>query len=222
MKKCTNCKVSIFDDTNVCPLCRQVLHGEYHEGVEPVYPDLRMAFSRVRLAENIILFLSLMAEAILFTVEYMRGGGYTWSLLVGLCLIYVNAVLRMSIIGTSGYMFKTISGLIFTVAVLYGVDYTTGYRGWSMELVYPAGVLLLNLAVMLLMLINRRNWQSYIMVQLLAVLLSLIPLLLLHMQLIHFPYLALVAFGVSVFYFLGTVIIGDYRARTELRRRFHV
>ena len=35
-------------------------------------------------------------------------------------------------------------------------------------------------------------------------------------------YLCLVAFAASGFLFLGTLIIGDKRARTELKRRFHV
>ena len=36
------------------------------------------------------------------------------------------------------------------------------------------------------------------------------------------PILALLAFAFSAALFLGTLIIGDRRARTELRRRFHV
>ena len=36
------------------------------------------------------------------------------------------------------------------------------------------------------------------------------------------PILAVLAFAFSAALFLGTLIIGDRRARTELRRRFHV
>ena len=39
---------------------------------------------------------------------------------------------------------------------------------------------------------------------------------------IDFPYIAIVAMGASLFLFLGTLIIGDYRARSELKRRFHI
>ena len=60
------------------------------------------------------------------------------------------------------------------------------------------------------------------MSELLTILLSIVPVVLLQMRIIHFPYLAWWSLGVSVFLFLGTLILGDQRARTELKRRFHI
>jgi hypothetical protein len=60
------------------------------------------------------------------------------------------------------------------------------------------------------------------MLQILTILMSLIPVILLAVGIVTFPYLALIAFGVSVFLFLGTLIMGDQRAKTELKRRFHI
>ena len=71
------------------------------------------------------------------------------------------------------------------------------------------------------MIINRRNWQSYMMVQIFTILLSLVPIILLALGVIHFQYMALTALAVSVFIFVGTLILGDERARSELKRRFH-
>jgi hypothetical protein len=39
---------------------------------------------------------------------------------------------------------------------------------------------------------------------------------------VTFSWLAVIACAVSVFIFLGTLIIGDERARTEMKRRFHI
>ena len=73
-----------------------------------------------------------------------------------------------------------------------------------------------------LMCVNRRNWQSYIMWQIFMILCSFVPIILYLTGIIYVPYLALAALGTSVFLFLGTLIIGDRRARVELKRRFHI
>ena len=65
-------------------------------------------------------------------------------------------------------------------------------------------------------------WQSYIMWQIFMILCSFVPIILYLTGIIYVPYLALAALGTSVFLFLGTLIIGDRRARVELKRRFHI
>ena len=54
------------------------------------------------------------------------------------------------------------------------------------------------------------------------ILCSVVPLVLYAVGIVTAPILALLAFAFSTALFLGTLIIGDRRARTELRRRFHV
>jgi ABC-type glycerol-3-phosphate transport system permease component len=71
------------------------------------------------------------------------------------------------------------------------------------------------------MIVNRRNWQSYLMWQLLMVLCGLLPMILYLKGLEHNVYLSFMPLAVSGAIFLGTVIIGDRRARMELIRRFH-
>jgi hypothetical protein len=187
-----------------------------------MYPNARIAVRRFRFFENLILFLSIVAESILLTVNYMVESRIWWSLIVGLILFYGNVVLRLAIIGRAGYQFKTVSLVVVAIAVFVGIDYLTGYKGWSINFVYPAAVILVDLSIMILMIVNRRNWQSYMMLQILTILMSLIPVILLAVGIVTFPYLALIAFGVSVFLFLGTLIMGDQRAKTELKRRFHI
>ena len=196
-----------MDDTDRCPLCKNVLDSTGEPGVN-TYPNAIGVNRKFRLLENLLLFLSIVAGCLMIAINHMLDADVAWSLVVCLILIYANAVLRMAIIGKYGYMFKTLSLVILAVLML---DY-----------VLPLGVLLIDLALLILTLVNRRNWQSYMMAQILAILLSLIPVGLRLGGIIKFPYLAWIAFGTSVFLFLGTLIIGDRRARTELKRRFHV
>ena len=68
---------------------------------------------------------------------------------------------------------------------------------------------------------NRRHWQSYMMWQIFMILCSIIPAVLFLTDMEHNLYLAFAPLVFSAAIFLGTLIIGDRRARTELTRRFH-
>lgn len=221
MSKCKNCGVEILDRTQKCPFCQCVLEtGD--GGPEPMYPDVRVTVRRFRFFENLVLFLSILAETVLLAINYMMDSAMWWSLIVGLILIYANVVLRLAVVGRSGYQFKTVSLVVMAVLILLLIDYLTSYRGWAVNYVYPSAVLLMDLGILVLMIVNHRNWQSYMMIQLLTILMSLVPVILLAVGVVTFPYLALIALFVSVFLFLGTLILGDQRARTELKRRFHI
>ena len=102
-----------------------------------------------------------------------------------------------------------------------GIDFVIGYRGWSLDFAIPSGILVVDVVIIVCMIFNRRNWQSYIMWQLLMILFSLIPPALFLTGLERNPYTAFLPLALSSAIFLGTMIIGDHRAVVELKRRFH-
>lgn len=186
------------------------------------YPDVKGASRKYRLLENIILFLSIVGQIVLTTVDYMTDHEINWSFIVLLVVIYANVTLRLAIVGRNGYIFKIVSTFVFTVLFLEGIDLLTGASGWALTFVFPSAILAMVIATIILMIVNIRNWQSYMMMQLFLVLMSVIAMILVAVKVIWFPYLAMGAMGASLFLFLGTLIIGDKRARTELKRRFHI
>lgn len=186
------------------------------------YPDVKGASRKYRLLENIILFVSIVGQIVMTTVDYMTDREINWSIIVLLVVIYANVTLRLAIVGRNGYIFKIVSTFVFTVLFLEGVDLLTGASGWALTFVFPSAILAMVIATIILMIVNIRNWQSYMMMQLFLVLMSVIAMILVAVKVIWFPYLAMGAMGASLFLFLGTLIIGDKRARTELKRRFHI
>ena len=220
MSRCKQCKIEILDETERCPLCGSVL--EHTTDMENMYPDVKIRARRMQLLSRIYLFLSIVAEAILVVINYYGEFETAWSLVTGLILFYGYLVIRFAILGKTGYIEKTIVLTLIAILCLIAIDFASGYRGWSVRYVFPAAIIAVDAGILLLMIFNRRNWQSYIMWQIFMILCSLIPLILYWLGIIYVPYLALAALGASVFLFLGTVIIGDRRARVELKRRFHI
>ena len=221
MSKCKKCNLEILDDTNQCPFCKHVL--EKATGTEKnSYPNARVAVKRFRLFSNIVLFLSILATCLCIYADYRLKPNFGWSLVVMLVLIYVNVLLRLSLVGKSSYQFKVLSLVVMGILVFVGIDFLTRYRCWSVNYVLPSGIIFIDGGILVLMIVNHRNWQSYMMMQILMILASIVPLVLMYYQVISNGIWTLIAFAFSVFLFLGTLIIGDRRARTELKRRFHI
>ena len=220
MSRCKQCNVEILDETERCPLCHSVLEKTVE--VENMYPNVRTMTRRLALLSRIYLFVAILVEALLIYLNVLSGSEMFWSAMPGLAMLYGYLVLRYAILGKSGYKGKIIVLTLIAILMVVAIDFVVGYRGWSVNYALPSAILLVDAGILILMCINRRNWQSYMMWQIFMILCSVVPLVLYAVGIVTAPILALLAFAFSAALFLGTLIIGDRRARTELRRRFHV
>ena len=220
MIRCKQCNVEILDETERCPLCHSVLEKTVE--VENMYPNVRTMTRRLALLSRIYLFVAILVEALLIYLNVLSDSEMFWSAIPGLAMLYGYLVLRYAILGKSGYKGKIIVLTLIAILMVVAIDFVVGYRGWSVNYALPSAILLVDAGILILMCINRRNWQSYMMWQIFMILCSVVPLVLYAVGIVTAPILALLAFAFSAALFLGTLIIGDRRARTELRRRFHV
>ena len=220
MSRCKQCNVEILDETERCPLCHSVLEKTVE--VENMYPNVRTMTRRLALLSRIYLFVAILVEALLIYLNVLSDSEMFWSAIPGLARLYGYLVLRYAILGKSGYKGKIIVLTLIAILMVVAIDFVVGYRGWSVNYALPSAILLVDTGILILMCINRRNWQSYMMWQIFMILCSVVPLVLYAVGIVTAPLLALLAFAFSTALFLGTLIIGDRRARTELRRRFHV
>ena len=220
MSRCKQCNVEILDETERCPLCHSVLEKTVE--VENMYPNVRTMTRRLALLSRIYLFVAILVEALLIYLNVLSDSEMFWSAIPGLAMLYGYLVLRYAILGKSGYKGKIIVLTRIAILMVVAIDFVVGYRGWSVNYALPSAILLVDAGILILMCINRRNWQSYMMWQIFMILCSVVPLVLYAVGIVTAPLLALLAFAFSTALFLGTLIIGDRRARTELRRRFHV
>ncbi len=220
MSRCKQCNVEILDETERCPLCHSVLEKTVE--VENMYPNVRTMTRRLALLSRIYLFVAILVEALLIYLNVLSDSEMFWSAIPGLAMLYGYLVLRYAILGKSGYKGKIIVLTLIAILMVVAIDFVVGYRGWSVNYALPSAILLVDAGILILMCINRRNWQSYMMWQIFMILCSVVPLVLYAVGIVTAPLLAVLAFAFSAALFLGTLIIGDRRARTELRRRFHV
>jgi len=215
------CKVEILDKTDKCPLCNHVLEWDGSEK-DDLYPNARIQRRKYQFLENIFLFASIVLWIVIFAIDYITDPNNLWSFTVGLVILFANVLLRLTILGKSSYMAKIIWTIIIGMAFLIEADFLTGNNGWGVNFAMPTALLIWDIAIVILMLfVNRRNWQSYIIDQLTALLASVVMLVLMLMKVITFPYYAFGVQVITILLFIGTLILGDRKAREELKRRFH-
>ncbi len=221
MSRCRQCNVKILDDAQICPLCKCVVEQE--EEMENAYPDIRLRARKLNLAVRIFLFAAILMEALFIYLDWKYDNGIRWSVITGAGFAYLYFVAKFAVLNdNAGYRSKFLALTFLGVLYVILIDFVIGYHGWSVNFVLPGGLLLVDAFILALMFINRRNWQSYIMLEIGMIFLSAVPLLLRWLNIVTETFISGFAFAVSVFLFLGTLIIGDRRARSELKRRFHV
>ena len=176
MSRCKQCNVEILDETERCPLCHSVLEKTVE--VENMYPNVRTMTRRLALLSRIYLFVAILVEALLIYLNVLSDSEMFWSAIPGLAMLYGYLVLRYAILGKSGYKGKIIVLTLIAILMVVAIDFVVGYRGWSVNYALPSAILLVDAGILILMCINRRNWQSYMMWQIFMILCSIVPVIL--------------------------------------------
>lgn len=223
MNKCLHCGVKIMDQTDVCPLCQCVVEQEDDDMAKERYPDIRLKGRRLELVSRIALFLAIVLGALAVTLNYILDSEMWWSVIVVGALAYLMLFLFYIIANEhAGYRSKVMIGAVCGAADLVVIDYVLGFGHWSLDYVIPLVLLAMDIMIIVAMFINIRNWQSYLLFQIVMILCSGVCVVLSLSGVIRHPVMSYVALGLSSVMFLATFIIGGRRARNELKRRFHV
>ena len=219
-RRCSHCGVKIMDLTEKCPLCNGIL--EPGEDGSDTYPDVVQRSRKLGLFLRILMAFWVVVTAVCALINYYTYDGVLWSAIVSVTIFYVVFIIYLMSYTNVGYLGRIFTSVILAVVLVVSVDVLTGFHGWSVDYVIPGGLLVIDIAIMIIRFINHKNWQSYMYVQFIVVLLGFIPILLVRIGLVHHPKFSVAAFFTSVLLFITTLIIGGRAARAELRRRFHI
>lgn len=226
MSRCKRCGIRILDDTLLCPLCRTVLteEGQEEKTGEQNYPNVKKKTRKFQKAGRILLFLSLALEAVLILVNYLTFSSVPryWSVITGGVTAYLILTLWNLLGHRQGHIRQIYTQIFVVMGLLVLIDVSLGWRGWSLEFGLPCIIFGLTAAIVICMCVNSSAWQNYVLMQLAAVFLSAIDLLLHLTGVLHHTVLAWIAFALSLLLWSGTMIIGDRKAKNELKRKFHI
>ena len=168
--------MEISDETERCPLCGSVL--EYTGEVENMYPDVRVHTRKMTMISKIYLFCALLVEVLLIYINVVTESQIAWSAITGLGFFYGYMLIRFAILGKTGYRAKITVLTLMAILIVIAIDFLVGYRGWSVNYALPSAIILVDVGIIICMIVNRRNWQSYMMWQIFMILCSIVPVIL--------------------------------------------
>ncbi len=225
-KECVKCGVILLDGEDVCPLCRGVAKNCPDRGRVIYrgqgYPELWAKIRAQRVVRRIILFLVLAADIICGVVNFQVNPRSHWSFLVFGAGAAVFHLYSLYVNQFCGYLARINWTIVDVLLFCVLCDWVMGFQGWSTSFALPSAIFCCNVIVLLLMIVNRRYWYSYMLYEIANIILSGLLFVLVGFGLMKQPILAESALIISVLVFLGTVLIGGADARKELERRFHI
>ena len=248
-KRCIRCNVDIIDDAIECPLCHGVLEeniqvenelGESsqeesdmddvtkdgdlaeHESKSLTYPDVSTKLKITRLILRIVLFAAIVAEAVVLLVNYMTFNGVYWSFIVGVSLVYGCLSLYYALRKRRSLQRIIIFQMFMIIIMFIALDYLLGFRGWSYRYAIPVLLAAVDVGVVVLMIVAIEGWQTYIITEILTLLMSIGLMITIYIKQNVFSMFSLLSTLLTGMIFLGTVMFGERMISNEIIRRFKV
>ena len=222
MTTCDQCHVILVDQEEVCPLCHHTTVKAEGEKRTINYPNVHLKKQRERFLLQIYMAVAVVVFVVGLIVNYYDRTYGFWSIILGGGLVYTYLSLRISFSSKTGHRGKLISLTIFAILLIVGIDIEQGYTGWSVNYCLPIAIGFLNITIIVLIFVNHRNWPSYLIFQI-GIIATCLVFFVLHLTgALTEPRLSVMVSVASILCFVCTLIIGGERARTELKRRFHI
>lgn len=221
MKYCNKCRLEIIDDSIVCPLCKAVTEDMGLEHQASAYPEANIDFKKFHFLKRVFVFLSIVAVITSIVLNVVFYDGFLWSLITVAAIIYlwvgISHALGHHINIASKILAQSVLGSLFIVLI----DFLVGFRGWSVSFVIPSIFIVSDLAVVILILVNRMDFRNYLLYQFAIALLGLFPTVLFLISQIGHPAMVIISAAVSLLTLIGTTTLGDKTVKTEIKKRFH-
>lgn len=187
-----------------------------------MYPEIHYDAVKWKKLVNLFYAVLIAMAAILGVINCAVGTEFLWSGIAIACMGYTAVTVRYSIMRHANLGSKIMIQTIGAQALLVVTDHLLGYSGWSVNYAIPSTILFADIAIVFLIIVNRLNWQSYLMYQITITIFSFIPIILWALGWITKPEMAIITVIISVLILTLVVLMGDRSVKKELIRRFHL
>lgn len=221
MLRCEMCGVTVGNPRKYCPLCQSELVGTIGEERES-YPEIPTVYSQFQLFFKILIFFSIVcgSASVIINLFFPQTG--LWSLIVLASIFYVWATLFTAVRRKSRISKKILYQFVVVSLLVFAIDRSYGYQGWSVNYVIPAAHVTALLSMTVIAIIQRLRFREYLIHIYITAFLGLIPLVLvlLKWSTVLWPSLTCTVF--SLVALLAMAVFRTKESKDELEKRFHV
>lgn len=219
MKYCSKCQMKVQNQLNNCPLCGQSLESVEFE-IERDYPEQFAKKRRFSIRKSII-FLAMMIISFSFISGIFQDFQWNWVFIITAATLYltISAILGSRVKRNIGP--NILTQVIGISALSIIIDYFLGYSGWSLEIIFPLGLMAGTTIITVMILINSKRFTDLVIYQLMFGLMGIVILAMIYFQVILFRQIAIIGSYYTIITCVGLFFFADRQMIHELKKKFH-
>lgn len=186
-----------------------------------IYPEKIKAKKSDKIIKS-LLVLSVGIAIILLIINKLTTPQMPWAALANAGILYAWIVVIYSIkknVNIAGHVLLQM--IAISMLTVY-IDYKLGNKGWSINIAIPIIIIIANGTMLILTIVSYKKYIKYAIYQLVIVLFSMIPVILITEHIIQNKVVSMVASGVSILNFLICLILSAKDIREAIIRKFHM
>lgn len=186
-----------------------------------IYPQ-KISSKKSEQIVNLFLLISIIIAIVLITINKLTTPEIPWSALANCGIIYTWLTVIYSIkreTNIAGHVL--IQTILVSIAMLY-IDKTIGFKGWSVYIGIPIALVVANITMVILTIISYERYIKYAIYQLMIVLMSLMPIILIAKKIIELKILIRIAIEISVLSLMTSLILSYKDMKEAIIRKFHM
>ena len=166
--------------------------------------------------------ISILVAFILGIINNITTPKIPWSALVNAGIIYIWITVFYSIkkrVNIAGHVFlQTIAISLLTLAI----DYELGMKGWAINIAIPIAIIIANITMLILTIVSHKKYVKYAIYQLVIVLFSMLPAILITEHITNNKGLCIVATGISIINLIISLLLCKKDLKEVIIRKFHM
>ena len=186
-----------------------------------IYPK-KINASHSEIIVRLLLILSLLVGILLTIINKITSPNIPWAVFTNCGIIYVWLVTIYSInknVNIAGHVL--LQTILISLLTVY-IDYRIGFKGWSLSISIPIIIMIANLAMLILTIISYKKYLRYAIYQLIILLFSILPAILITEKIVTNPILGIIATGISLLNLIITLILSSKDLKEAVVRKFHM
>ena len=186
-----------------------------------LYPKKIDAQKGSRLVK-LLLILSATLSIVLISINKITTPHMHWGILAVACIVYIWVTILYALKKNKNIAAHILVQVVAISLLLIAIDYTLGFEKWSLEIAMPIIIITANLIMTILTFISYKKYIRYVVYQLILILVSMTPMLLITEHYIADSLLCRVSVWISVVNFILCVALCSKDIKAELKRKFHM
>lgn len=171
---------------------------------------------------KILIGVSIGIAFILVAINQLTTPNIPWAALVNAGILYTWVTVIYSIkrnINIAGHVLLQLIAL--SILTVY-IDYKLGMKGWSINMAIPIMIMIANMTMLILTIVSHKKYMKYAIYQLLIVLFSMLPVVLVTEHIVQDKTLSILATSGSVLNFVLCLLLCAKDVKETIIRKFHM